>query len=112
MTRLQLTEQQTEFYPKENRPCKRYNPGNDRDSIKKDSMDFIKCRKENIWENLRAKINCSVIGLEPFFACPDEMRVCQSIDDAELTLVNFRNLISLSNSAMWDTVCPLPCIQV
>ena len=112
MTELYITEKQTVFYPKENRPCKRYNPEKDRDSIKKDSMDFMKCRKEQFWENLKSKINCSIVGIEPFFDRPNEMKECQSIDEAEITFEVIRTLISLANRTIGDSLCPLPCIQV
>jgi hypothetical protein len=112
MTELYLTEKQTEFYPRENRPCKRYNPGKDRLSIKKDSLDSIKCRRSILWEHLKEKINCSIVGIEEFFDHPNEMSLCQSIDEAESTFSIIAMLFSQANRTMWDDVCPLPCIQV
>ena len=110
-TEIYLTEKQTEFYSRENRPCKRYNPGEDRISIKKDSIDFIKCSKENIWKTLKIKINCSIIGLEPFFDHPNEMRECQSIDEAWSTFSAATNIFTNFQSAR-DGACTLPCVQV
>ena len=114
MTEIYLTEKQTEFYPRKNRLCKRYNPGYDRNSVKQDSKDFIKCSKENLWNMLKTQINCSIIGLEPFFDHPNEMRQCQSKDEAESTYwASFEIFLSFkSNRTLWDSLCPLPCFQV
>ena len=113
-TDIYLTEKQTEFYPSEIRPCKRYNPGDDRNSIKQDSRDFIKCSKELIWNLLKTQIYCSIIGLEPFFDHPNEMKECQSKEEAEATFTTASNIFLdfETNRKLWDSLCPLPCIQV
>ncbi len=112
MTELFLTERQTEFYPRENRPCKRYNPGKDRNSIKQDSSDLIKCGKKIFWEKLKAKINCSITGIEQLYDHPNAMKECHSLDEAEATLGIIVETYSIANKKMWDSMCPVPCIQV
>ena len=109
---MYITEKQTVLYPKENSPCKRYNPGKDRNSIRKDSIDFMKCRREQFLEKIKSEMNCSIIGLEPFFNYPNEIKACQSIDEAESTFDSFRTLIFEPNRTVGNSVCPLPCIQV
>ena len=114
ITEIYLTEKQTDFFPRKNRFCKRYNPGEDRNSVKQDSKDFINCSKEKLWTILKTQINCSIIGLEPFLDHPKEIRQCKSKEEAALTYwASFDTFLSVkSNRTLWDSLCPLPCFQV
>ena len=103
---------QTELYSNENRPCKRYNEGNSRNSIVQDSTDFMKCGRKEIWKLLKSLINCSIVGIEQFFDHPNEMSQCQTQDDAKNTLDIYRELFYYSYKMFWIQTCMLPCIQV
>jgi hypothetical protein len=112
MSELFITERQYEYYSQENRPCKRYNDGNDRSAILQDSLDFMECSRRELWKMMKPQINCSIVGLEQFFDYPNEMSQCQTANDAKITLGIFQNLIYDSYKMFWIKVCSLPCIQV
>ncbi len=112
MSELSITERQTEYYSHENRPCKRYNDGNDRNSIIQDSSNFMECSKREIWKLIKSQINCSIVGLEQFFDYPNEMTQCQNEYDALKTLEIYKNLFYLNYNKFWNQKCILPCIQV
>jgi hypothetical protein len=112
LSELVISERQTEYYSRENCPCKRYNDGNGRNSILQDSSDFIECSKREMWKLLKSQINCSFVGLEIFFDRPDEVRQCQTVEDALITLSAYKDLFYSSYNKFWMEQCTLPCIQV
>ena len=112
VSELSITERQTEFYSNENRPCKKYNQGTNRNSILQGSSNFMKCSRKEIWKLLKPKINCSVVGLELFFDCPNEMDQCKTRDEAKMTLDSYKKLFYYSYSMFWIKTCKLPCSQV
>ena len=112
MSVIFINEKQTEYYSHENRPCKRYNDGNDRKSILQDSSDFMECSKVEMWQLLKSQINCTFVGLEIFFDRPNEMSQCQTKEDALITLSIYRYLFYSSYNKFWNEKCILPCIQV
>jgi hypothetical protein len=112
MSELSITESQSEFYSNENRPCKRYKDGNDRNSIIHDSSDFMECSRKEMWKLMKSQINCSIVGLELFFDRPNEMDQCQTEEDALITLGIFQILFYDSYRMFWIETCTLPCIQV
>ena len=103
---------QTELYPNENRPCKRYNEGKDRNSILQDSSDFMKCGRKEIGKLLNYKTNCSIVGLEQFFDNPNEMSQCKTENEAKITFANYIMIFYDSYRMFWINTCNLPCIQV
>ncbi len=109
---LAISERQTEYFSHENRPCKRYNDGNDRNSILKDSKDFMECSRREMWKLMKPKINCSIVGLELFFDHPNEMSQCQTESDAKITLEIYHVLFYEDYKKFWIKTCLLPCIQV
>ena len=82
MTELYITEKLTVFYSTQSSPCKKYNEEEDRKSVLQDSQYFMDCSRKGIWKLLKSKINCSLVGLEPFFDYPNEMRECQNLTEA------------------------------
>ena len=112
MSELSITERQTELYSNDNRPCKRYNKGSGRNSVIQDSFDFMECSRREIWKLLKPQINCSIVGLEPFFDHFNELSQCQTEVDAKITLDIFNKQLYKSQKLFWINVCTLPCIQV
>jgi hypothetical protein len=112
LSELSITERQTEYYSHENRPCKRYNDGNDRNSIIQDSSNFMECSRREMWKLIKSQINCSIVGLEQFFDYPNEITQCQNEDDALKTLEIYKDLFYLNYNKFWNQKCILTCIQV
>jgi hypothetical protein len=112
LSELAIRERQTEYYSHENRPCKRYNEGNDRNLILQDSADFMECSKGEMWKLLKSQINCTFVGLEIFFDRPNEISQCQTKEDALITLSIYKDLFYSSYNKFWNEKCILPCIQV
>ena len=112
MSELSITERQTVYYSQENRPCRRYNNGNDRNSIMQDSLDFMECSRRELWKMMKPQINCSIVGLEQFFDLPNEISQCQTAEDAKITLEVYQYLVYDSYRIFWIKKCILPCIQV
>jgi hypothetical protein len=76
------------------------------------SSDFMECSKREIWKLMKPQINCSIVGLEQFFDCSNEMSQCQSKDDAFNTFYIYLSLVYESYSTFWSETCAVPCIQV
>jgi hypothetical protein len=112
LSELSITEIQTEYYSHENRLCKRYNDGKERNSIIQDSLDFMECSRREMWKLMKPKINCSIVGLEQFFDRPNEMSQCQSKEDAWNTFGIYFALFYESIRMFWINSCTVPCIQV
>ena len=112
MSEIFINEKQTEYYSHENRPCKRYNDGNERNTILKDSKDFMECSRREMWKLMKSKINCRIVGLEQFFDFPNEMSQCQTESDAKITLEIYHVLFYEDYKKFWIKTCLLPCIQV
>ena len=96
LAQMSLIEKQTELINKDTFACKSYT-----------SAEFIECSKQQLWQMLAPKINCTIAGYESIV--PDNFTYCDSLYTAQYTQSNISNSITdfLSNFSKYN--CPLPC---
>ena len=96
LAQMSLIEKQTELINKDTFACKSYT-----------SAEFIECSKQQLWQMLAPKINCTIAGYESIV--PDNFTYCDSLYTAQYTQSNIFNSITdfLSNFSKYN--CPLPC---
>jgi hypothetical protein len=93
---LALIEKQTEQINKKQFPYKSYT-----------AKKFTKCTKQQLWQMLKPKINCTIAGYEN--VVPENFAYCDSLTAARATLKQIFYSTSEFVSNLSKLNCPLPC---
>jgi hypothetical protein len=98
---VSLMEKETTQLKTEHHNCKLY----------ADDSEFINCTKNELWNVVQPKINCTIAGLENILPIVTEVKYCNESSSAQKTYDQTMIVASNVFSNISNYNCPVPCSQ-